>query len=357
MRSIERCPESRHVGLRRCREHWKPQQTRLLQFFLRRTPLSIRSQSGMTNTTLAQTQLIGVDWGLTHLRAYRIGQDGRIFEQRESSQGVLAIESRGFAAALHQLIGDWLIEHAESPLYLCGMIGSRNGWYEAAYSRCPTAIDQVAASALVVDIGDRKAILVGGVSFTGAAGTFDVIRGEETQLFGVSTATGTQCIVTPGTHSKWVFVRDGSVEHFRTYMTGELYAVLRQHSSLGLWMRNTQPEAAAEDERSFVEGVQTSLQDLDLLHSLFTVRTRALLKDRPAAAHAAYLSGILIGNEVAQGLRQTGARTLTLIASTQLESLYRTALSAAGVDRIDCVAGHHAVARGLWRLWKCRARQ
>lgn len=100
-------------------------------------------------TALPQTKLIGVDWGLTHLRAYCIGKDGEILQQRESAMGVSAVRSRGFAAALRELIADWLVETPDPPLYLCGMVGSRNGWCEAPYSLCPARIEHVAASTLL----------------------------------------------------------------------------------------------------------------------------------------------------------------------------------------------------------------
>lgn len=301
---------------------------------------------------LNQAELLGIDWGLTRLRAYCIGQEGRILQQRESDLGILAVADRAFAPVLRGLIGDWLTAAPHLPTYLCGMIGSRNGWYEASYSACPATVRQVAESALLVDIGDRDARLIGGLSYTDERGTPDVIRGEETQIFGVSAQAGFRLVVTPGTHSKWAAVQDGAVTRFRTYMTGELFAVLSRHSSLGWWTQEA-PQSV-EDHASFLEGVHASLQDADLSHALFTVRSRALFKDRPAAAHAAYLSGILIGNEVTHGVSRDRQAAVTVIGSASLTHLYRAALSTVGVDDVTCIVGDEAVARGLWRLRQCR---
>lgn len=307
----------------------------------------------MTNDT-APAVLIGVDWGLTQLRAYYIGEGGRILRRRESAMGILTVQNRDFGVALRELIGDWSSAVSNLPIYLCGMIGSRNGWYEAPYSQCPSRLHEVGEHALDIDIGGgRSACLIGGLSFSGEKNQHDVIRGEETQMFGVAVERGSQFIVTPGTHSKWATLRDGTIERFRTYMTGELYSVLRQHSSLGWWTKEAEGDSA-EYAESFRSGVEASLNDPDLPHSLFTVRTRALFKNMPAAAHAAYLSGILIGSEVANGLRWIRPDTVTLIGSAQLESLYRIAFSAAQIWRVECVGGDQAVARGLWRLWQCR---
>jgi 2-dehydro-3-deoxygalactonokinase len=303
---------------------------------------------------LPHTALIGIDWGLTQLRAYCIGEEGNILQERQCSAGILAVKDKNFAARLHSLIADWLTAQPDVPVFLCGMIGSRNGWYEVPYSRCPASLHEIAENAIPIDIGSQQAHLIGGLSFTDEKGQYDVIRGEETQILGVIAKQGSQLIVTPGTHSKWAMVRDGTVEYFRTYMTGELYAVLSKHSSLGWWTKEAK-ESADDDEESFRDGVRASLEDPDLLHSLFTVRTRGLFSGRPACAHAAYLSGILIGNEIASGLNRHSGQAPTLIGSSSLARLYQIAMSAAGVRKIECIAGDQAVARGLWRLSQWRA--
>lgn len=300
----------------------------------------------------ADAELLGIDWGLTRLRAYLIARGGSILARRESDSGLLAIQNRSFAVALGELIGDWLASAPHLPTYLCGMIGSRNGWYEAAYSPCPAAVEHVAAAARLVDIGDRQGCLIGGLHYTDHRGTHDVIRGEETQIFGVPPREGLHLVLTPGTHSKWSAVRDGVVTGFRTSMTGELFAVLSKHSSLGWWMRDALP--GTDDPESFEEGVRISLQDPDLSHALFTVRSRALFKDRRAPSHAAYLSGILIGNEVAQGLSKDPPTFVTVIGGSGLADLYRSALSTAGIDEVECLDADQAFARGLWRLRQCR---
>jgi 2-dehydro-3-deoxygalactonokinase len=304
-------------------------------------------------SALPHTALMGIDWGLTQLRAYLIGEAGEILEQRQSASGILSILDKAFAKPLRDLIEDWLEASPHLPIYLCGMIGSRNGWVEAPYSACPATLGEVAERALAIDVDGRRALLMGGLSFTDTKSRRDVIRGEETQIFGALGDSGSQLVIAPGTHSKWARVCAERVEHFRTYMTGELYAVLRHHSSIGWWTQAV--GTSEEDERSFLEGVQASLDDADVLHSLFTVRTRALFNDLPPAAHAAYLSGILIGNEVAGALRLHRHETITLIGSSSLSRLYRTALSAAGAGKVECIAGDRAVARGLWRMWQWRA--
>src|SRR5206468_1917494 len=67
------------------------------------------------------------------------------------------------------------------------------------------------------------------------------MRGEETQILGmVAAAEGfaaaSRLIILPGTHSKWAIVAKGRIEAFATFLTGELYAVLKEHSILGRMM-------------------------------------------------------------------------------------------------------------------------
>ena len=62
----------------------------------------------------------------------------------------------------------------------------------------------------------------------------DVMRGEETQIAGFFFENqgfdGVLCL--PGTHSKWVQISAGEIVSFRTFMTGEIFALLADRSVL-----------------------------------------------------------------------------------------------------------------------------
>ena len=64
------------------------------------------------------------------------------------------------------------------------------------------------------------------------------MRGEETQILGVLAASGRGdgLFVLPGTHSKWARVEAGRIVGFATFMTGEVFAALKDHSLLGRLM-------------------------------------------------------------------------------------------------------------------------
>jgi 2-dehydro-3-deoxygalactonokinase len=171
------------------------------------------------------------------------------------------------------------------------------------------------------------------------------MRGEETQLLGAEVRDGQ--VVLPGTHSKWATLSRGEIETFRTAMTGELYAVLLDHSLLG---RLAVPSARQHDD-AFTQGVARSLEDPSLVLTLFSVRASVLTGCLSGEAVGAYLSGLLIGAEVAAMIVDPTV-PLTLIGGEALCQQYSTALALAGVHDLSCISGDAAMSAGLWRIWK-----
>ena len=166
--------------------------------------------------------MIGVDWGTSSFRAYRI-RDGQVIDKLSAAAGIMAIEGR-FAETLRKSVLPWL-NAGETQVLLAGMIGSRQGWVEAPYLTCPASVEALAASAVRVPFDRAEVLLVPGVSSEDASGVPEVMRGEETQILGALSqlgASGTVCL--PGTHAKWAVVRDGRILRFATYMTGEAFA-------------------------------------------------------------------------------------------------------------------------------------
>ncbi|HEX3837730.1 MAG TPA: 2-dehydro-3-deoxygalactonokinase [Steroidobacteraceae bacterium] len=301
--------------------------------------------------------MVGIDWGSTRLRAFRFSPAGSIQEMRESDRGITALADGTFDHALTSILHDW---PRDLPIIMCGMVGSRQGWREVPYCACPAQLEALSQCLGKVQTSVGRAWIVAGLSVTtqcndrllqNASPFYDVMRGEESQIAGVAPPTGDLLIVTPGTHSKWTWVQGSTVQSFRTYLTGELYAVLRDHSMLGKLMeRHNAPSA----EPVFIDGVHTAFADQDLLHCLFNVRTEGLFKRKSPATLSSYLSGILIGSEVAAARRHYAADSAILIASAELGHLYRLAMQAAGMRSVTLVDANEAVARGLWRLWQLR---
>ncbi|MEP6824758.1 MAG: 2-dehydro-3-deoxygalactonokinase [Ramlibacter sp.] len=231
---------------------------------------------------------------------------------------------------------------------LSGMVGSRQGWQEAAYCPCPCGFAEVADSLawIAPSHGLERVAIVPGLSHQ-ADGVPDVMRGEETQVFGALALLGLRDarLVLPGTHSKWVQVRDGRIEGFSTWMTGEVYALLRQHSILA----RTLPESDGPlDTAAFLRGVDHARKCANLLHAAFGVRTLSLFDRMPAAALPSFLSGVLIGEELRSQAQDADSGAVVVIGAPALTLRYEIALDAFGISA-RCV-GSEATWRGLWAI-------
>ena len=289
--------------------------------------------------------LVAIDWGTSSLRGALLDNDGRVTDERSAPRGILSVPTGGFASLFEELFGDWM-QPAGTRCLISGMAGSKQGWIEAPYCPCPAGLTQIAAKVIAVEPG--RIALVPGLSDE-HDGVPDVMRGEEVQIFGAVALTGVRdgVFVLPGTHNKWVRVADGRVTGFRTFMTGEFYALLSTHSILA----RTIDAAAPLDEAAFLLGVTQSANNEGLLHNAFGARTLALFERMSAADLSSYLSGLLIGEELrTQSLRAAGE--VVLIGAPALTQRYALALHASGVRSRSLGAeatwaGLHALSQAL----------
>ncbi len=291
-----------------------------------------------------ETALLGLDWGTTSLRGYLIGKDGTVLAERSAGAGILHIQNGAFADALMDLAGDWLAADKSLPIVASGMIGSRQGWSEAPYVEIPTG-----AGGLTLHRHggfDRPVNIVPGLARRDADGVPDVMRGEETQIFGAH-ENGIQdgLMLLPGSHSKWALVSDGLITWFATFMTGELYSALRDHTILGRMITDDTDDAAA-----FARGVKYGCDASGILQRLFSARTLALFGELSEHQVASYLSGMLIGAEIAEAraLTENAGAQITIIGDPELGQRYRTALTHCGLAADQARKG--AAARGQWRI-------
>ena len=276
---------------------------------------------------------IAVDWGTSNLRLWAMDDTANILGSAESPLGMNAIASDpklSFEAVLIGLIEDWLgADPAKLPVVICGMAGAKQGWLEAPYCDVPARPSDLAKGAVIPNVRDPRisVFILPGLCQRGDP---DVMRGEETQLVGFMAQnpdfSGWVCL--PGTHSKWAHVADGMIKAFRTYMSGEVFALLSQQSIL----RHSVDDAW--DNAAFADAVRkSSEQPTAFLHNLFTVRAGALVAkgDASVAPGAAVLSGTVIGAEIADvlGLLQPG-ENIALIGAGKLASLYQAALAVHG---------------------------
>jgi len=287
-------------------------------------------------------KMIAVDWGTTRMRAYLLGQNDTILAQIvRADGGMQGVAAGQFPAVLASVIAPWLAEHPHLPVIMAGMVGARNGWVEAAYAKTPASAADVAAQMLAVTRQDGgTAMIVPGVSHKDAAGC-DVMRGEETLIFGCA---GDGLVVLPGTHSKWAQVLDGKITGFATYMTGELFAFVRGSSILSRLAEEP------EDEAGFSLGLAAAQARDGLTHQLFTARSNVLLGAMRGTEVGPYLSGLLIGAEILGARGRFGAATsVTLVAEGQMAALYGQALQFFGISA-RMITPEQALVAGLAKI-------
>lgn len=322
------------------------------------------------NSTAAddQAQLIALDWGTSSLRAYLLGQSGTILSQVSMPSGVMQLKqttkrnlrsnSKAFEKAFEQACGRWLGAMPSLPVLASGMVGSREGWREASYLSVPMDVSELGKHLTKLETTKGKRIqIVPGLVRRGEL--VNVMRGEETQILGALTALPSHerkkaWICLPGTHSKWACMNGTTIRDFETFMTGEVYAVLCKYTILGRTLKQS-PSFLPE---AFDLGLQVAetAGHLGVLSNIFSVRGFALTGKLSAEEQADYLSGLLIGHEIAalpvlEADTDSPARELLpvlLAGEPSLCMLYQRALAAKHYTKVTLVAD--ATAHGLWQI-------
>ena len=270
---------------------------------------------------------IAVDWGSSNLRVWAMGAEGPLAEA-QSGAGMLGLRAEEFETVLLDLIKPWL-SGQPMPVIICGMAGSKQGWVEAPYRKVPCApVDAAEVMPVVTRDARLKVRIAPGLMQLQPAA--DVMRGEETQIAGALALyprfDGVICL--PGTHSKWVHVSAGEVVSFQTFMTGEMFALLSQHSVL-----RHSVQAEDWDDAAFEAGLAETLSRPERLAArLFSLRAESLVAGLEPAAAKARLSGLLIGAELAAAKPYWLGQEVALIGAPALCANYAKALSRQGVE-------------------------
>ena len=288
--------------------------------------------------------LIALDWGTTRARAFLISDKGEVLQRRVADQGIQSISAGGYPAAFEALAGDFRRAAPDAAIVLAGMVGSRNGWIEAPYVACPAAPQDLAAAAITAELDARTtATILPGLSWDD--GAFDVMRGEETLIVGLGLADGIACL--PGTHSKWAEVKDGRIVRFASFMTGEVYGLLRNNSILG---RLAQEPQAGDADEGAARGRAGARRAGGLLNSAFAARTEVLAGRMPGGAVGPYLSALLVGQEILGAEALFGGHSqVHLVADGALAESYGGELAAAGRE-VRLVTPEDAFVAGVKRL-------
>lgn len=293
-----------------------------------------------------------VDWGTSSFRLWLVDERGKATFSAQSAEGMVTARKTGFNNILEKHIGQGQ-GGPELPVVICGMAGAKTGWQQARYLALPADFEVMANAAIKVPELQREVFILPGIA-KHKADAPDVMRGEETLVVGAlanSAIDGAWCCL-PGTHSKWVSVADRRIVDFRTYMTGDLFQALSNHTILSqsaatvLSGDGDQP-LPIEKTKEFAESVLAACSHPDQATSLlFAIRAYGLLRDEDSRQAAARLSGTLIGLELAGILASLADKQVILISEGKLGACYERALEVTGID-YSLVNAQDAVKTGL----------
>lgn len=294
-------------------------------------------------------KLIVVDWGTTSFRAWLVDAKGDVLDEIPSGTGMRDMPRDAFPGYCGEQLARWRSDANPIPVYMAGMVGAPQGWQTAPQPILPVTLADLAGQVVAAE-GLPNAWIVPGARVQKSAAEIDVMRGEEVQIFGALALLGRTggLLCLPGTHSKWAKVSEGTLTHFTSSMTGEVYEALLGHTILA----KTADRAAPFEEAAFRLGLAKAQEPGGLLHLAFSARCRTLYGDLTPELTPSYLSGLLIGSEV-RAMRELhpDARDLVVVASDALRGPYGIALAAAGFAatvvgaKAASLAGIGAVAR------------
>ncbi len=269
---------------------------------------------------------IAIDWGSSAFRAYLLDKDNQILERTSTHDGVLMLADKPYSQVIVETCGGWLTETPGLTIIMGGTIGSRNGWKETPYVSCDAPIAALASACVRVENDAGLDIqIVPGVSGPDFFGGTDVMRGEELQIFGAIQTLGLidALVCLPGTHSKWCVVEQGRITSVTSFMTGEMFALIRRQSMIGSLINDDE-----FDQGSFLSGAAESASSAGLLHKLFSIRADILLGNLACRSAESYLSGMLVGSEVEAVASVIGTGTeVLLVGNAGLTNRYSAALN------------------------------
>ena len=292
----------------------------------------------------AYNYIIAVDWGTSHLRAFlcEINADKTLTSKEEANGlGVNKVVD-SFEKTLLDCIKPWVKQHGKLPIYMMGQIGSSIGWKETEYLPCPTKLGNIPSKCTNFVCAGHQISIVPGLSCRLKNDNYDVMRGEELQVLGwlqlkAENSSNTHLVCLPGTHTKWVLINNGSIELFKTAMTGELFDLLTNHSIL------IKKNHAVFDEVSFQKGADFTLKSElgSFTHGLFSVRSKQLFGELTDSQAYSYLSGLLIGSDVraamnAEEWQSADLSEVTIIGAPHLSQQFSQVLNMHGIKTNIC---------------------
>jgi len=264
---------------------------------------------------------IAVDWGTSTFRAYLV-QNNEVSDTIETKDGMKFVKSHLFEQTLLTLIDRWLDNDKITEILASGMVGSKQGWEEAPYQKTPCNLKSL--NYITPSLKDNRISLK---IFSGVCqiNQPDVMRGEETQIAGFLNENpnfnGSICL--PGTHSKWVEIKNNNIIKFKTFMTGELFEIISKNSVL---IHSVKAEKI--DKMELLKSVDKILQKPELFsNALFQLRADDLINSKGPLIYKSRLSGYLLAIELLGSVEFWKNNDIVLIGNPDLTEMYQFVLN------------------------------
>ena len=304
---------------------------------------AVGRNGGKAGMTGPAALIIG-DWGNSNARVWLCDAGGAALEERRGP-GIASMRSdpAAIAAAFAAMTAGW---PSDIPALVAGVVGASYGWRDAGYLTCPIAIADIGSHAVRAPTNERAIWITPGIRCVNAWGQPDTMRGEELQIVGWAARAMTRdsLIALPGTHCKWARIENGHVAGFHSTISGELFAMLREHSVI----IDRAAQAAPHDAAAFAEGaaLAKNTADIDLSALLFSARGRQATGAMAARVAASFVSGIVIGCDVRTALRRYAGEAVAVIGADPIAHRYAVVLDQWGIEA-QVMAGDTTMHSGL----------
>ena len=270
------------------------------------------------------TNIILVDWGTTNLRAYLFSiKKNKAIKFYNSDEGITKLRLKNdYLEILEKILINFKV-NLNIPIFLAGMVGSKNGLVEIPYRTTPASKKNIGQNIISKKMKNMKLFFIPGLSYHKKK-FFDVIRGEETIAIGAMKIKKDKnfFICCPGTHSKWIKIKNNKIILFETYLTGDLFSSISNNTILSKSMS----KSGKFSKKYFLFALK-AIKESSLSYMLFKVRTMNLFNQSNQIESESYLSGLIIGEEIKNVLKKINKNKVYLISEGKLLKFYLLAFN------------------------------
>ena len=263
---------------------------------------------------------VALDWGTSNFRAYLMDHN-HVLDQISTQEGMKFLGQKEFENTLIKNISPWNKKFDIKIIIASGMVGAKQGWIEVPYIKSPCDIRYINFKTLNI-LDNVNVHILSGISQSNPS---DVMRGEETQIAGFLLNNidfdGSICL--PGTHSKWVNLNSYNIREFTTFLTGELYEIIKNYSILNHSINTTE-----HDDEIVKSAADLIIENPSLIsNKLFEIRAENLLKNSNKISSNSKLVGYILGIELSGSRTFWEDKDLIIIGSSNLNKFYELILN------------------------------